>query len=160
MINLCPPAIIYLFFSLAQVLADTYNKMYNAAVIKAIFMVMITLLLNILCQSGLTIISWILVFIPFIFMSVIVTLTLYVFGLNATSGAVEKVCVPNKNVTVDPSGNIIIYNPQYDALNKPVVFHSPYLIVPNPVVKTQKAITTKRNPNVFIHHSTDPAFQM
>jgi hypothetical protein len=158
--NLCPPAIIYLFFSLAQVLVDTYNKMYNAAIIKAIFMVMITLLLNILCQSGLTIISWILVFIPFIFMSVIVTLTLYIFGLNATSGTVEKYCVPNKNITFDASGNIIIYNPKYDALNKPVYFQSPYLIIPSPNVKTRTNVTPESKTNIFVHHSTDPAYKM
>ena len=33
-------------------------------------------------------------------MSVIVTLTLYILGLNATSGTVEKECVSNKNITV------------------------------------------------------------
>ena len=156
MINLCPPAIIYLFFSLAQVIVDTYNKMYNAAIIKAIFMVMITLLLNILCQSGLTIISWIMVFIPFIFMSVIVTLTLYIFGLNATSGTVDKVCVPNKNVTVDASGNIIIYNPKYDAINKPIIIQPPYIIIPNPVLKTD---VPPEKPNYFFDRSTDPSYQ-
>jgi len=152
--KLCPPAIIYLFFSLAQVLADFYNKMYNAAFIKAIFMVMITLLLNILCEGGLTIISWILVFIPFIFMSVIVTLTLYIFGLNATSGSVEKICTPNNNITVDKSGNIIIYNPNYDIVKKPVRFESPYLIIPNPVIKKDNPLV-----NNALFRSSDPAFQ-
>lgn len=151
--KLCPPAIIYLFFSLAQVLADTYNKMYNAAIIKSIFMVMITLLLNILCEGGLTIVSWILVFIPFIFMSVIVTLTLYIFGLNATTGSTEKICTPNKNITVDESGNIIIYNPHYDAVKTPVRFTSPYLIIPNPDVKKDLVV------NTMLFRSSDPAFQ-
>jgi len=155
--NLCPPAIIYLLFSLAQVLADLYNKMYNAAIIKTIFMIMITLLLNILCQGGLTIISWILVIIPFLFMSVIVTLTLYILGLNATSGTVEKSCVNNKNITIDSSGNIVIYNPNFDPVKRGVIFHSPYLIVPNPVVK--KDVKPPINMNYNLYRSSDPAYQ-
>ena len=71
MINLCPPAIIYLIFSITQILIDTFKGLYNTAFIKFIVMVMITLLLNILCQSGLGTISWIIVFIPFILMTVI-----------------------------------------------------------------------------------------
>lgn len=157
MINLCPPAIIYLFFSLAQVIVDTYNKMYNAAIIKAIFMVMITLLLNILCQSGLTIISWIIIFIPFIFMSVIVTLTLYILGLNATTGKVDNTCINNENIMIDSSGNIVIYNPNYDPINKPVYFQSPYLVVPNHVLK--KDIPYIKSNNIF-QRSTDPAYQI
>jgi len=49
-------------------------------------MLLITLLLQILCNTGLAIISWFIVFIPFIFMTLIVTILLYIFGLNATTG--------------------------------------------------------------------------
>ena len=49
--NLCAPAIIYLIFSITQILIDTFKGLYNTAFIKFIVMIMITLLLNILCQS-------------------------------------------------------------------------------------------------------------
>ena len=45
-----------------------------------------TLLLNYLCSQGLGVISWIIVFIPFILMTVIVTLLLVVFGLDPLTG--------------------------------------------------------------------------
>ena len=90
MFNLCPPALIYLFFSATQVIIDLYKGLYNTAVLKFIIMIMVTILLNALCQGGLGIISWIIVFIPFIFMTVVVSILLYVFGLNAATGKIEK----------------------------------------------------------------------
>jgi len=86
MINLCAPAIIYLIFSITQILIDTFKGLYNTAFIKTIVATMVTLLLNILCSQGLSVVSWIIVFIPFILMTVIVSILLYVFGLDATTG--------------------------------------------------------------------------
>ena len=45
-----------------------------------------TILLNHLCMTGLGIVSWLIVFIPFILMSVIVTLLLFMFGLDPETG--------------------------------------------------------------------------
>jgi len=90
MFNLCPPALIYLFFSATQVIIDLYKGLYNTAVLKFIIMIMVTILLNVLCQGGLGIISWMIVFIPFIFMTVVVSILLYVFGLNAATGEIKK----------------------------------------------------------------------
>ena len=91
MFSLCSPAIIYVIFSATQIIIDLYRKYYNTAVVKTFVMIMITILLNILCQRGLDVISWIIVFTPFILMTVIVSLLLYFFGLNATTGAVQYV---------------------------------------------------------------------
>jgi hypothetical protein len=90
MVNICAPALIYLAFSIAQVILDVFNGYYNTALFKFIVMIIITAMLNILCESGMGIISWIIVFIPFIFMSVIVTLLLYFFGLKPTKGVQEE----------------------------------------------------------------------
>lgn len=92
MINLCPPALIYIAFSLTQIVIDTFKGLYNTALFKFIVMIIITFLLNALCQTGMTIISWIIVFIPFIFMSVIVAILLYVFGLDAATGRLNFKC--------------------------------------------------------------------
>ena len=83
MIKLCAPAIIYLIFSATQVLIDTYKGLYNTAFMKIIVMIMVTILLNILCIQGLGVVSWIIVFIPFILMTVMVSIILYIFGLDA-----------------------------------------------------------------------------
>jgi hypothetical protein len=130
--ELCAPAIIYLIFSIAQILIDTFKGMYNTALIKAIVMILITFLLQILCERGLNIISWIIVFIPFILMSVIVTMILYIFGLNPTTGQINYNCPNDNNVHTDKKGNIIIYNPYYDAKKNPVYYQSPNIIVPKP----------------------------
>ena len=88
-INLCPPAFIYLVFSITQIMIDAFKGLYNTAFFKFIVMTMITLLLNALCQMGLGIVSWIFVFIPFIFMTVIVAMLLYIFGLKDSCGKIE-----------------------------------------------------------------------
>lgn len=86
MMNICAPALIYLIFSLAQIIIDTYNGLYNTAFMKFIVMVMITFLLNALCLSGFSVVSWVIVFVPFILMTVIVTMLLYVLGLDVATG--------------------------------------------------------------------------
>jgi predicted membrane protein len=89
-INLCPPAIIYLIFSIIQIIIDTFSGLYNTATIKILVMVCITTLLQILCQQGLGVVSWVIVFIPFILMTVLVTIILYVFGLDVATGKIHK----------------------------------------------------------------------
>jgi hypothetical protein len=160
MIELCPPAIIYLIFSSIQILIDAFKGLYNTALIKIIVAIMVTLLLNILCQQGLNVVSWIIVFIPFILMTVIVSMILYVFGLNATTGNLNYSCNDyNKcpqNVKLDISGNIVIYDPTYNPLKQPVVFKSPNLIVSNPNV----SYGVKPNINTFApFSSSSPIYQ-
>ncbi len=138
MINLCGPAIIYLIFSLTQIIIDLVKGLYNTAFMKTIVMAMVTLLLNILCEKGLSVVSWIIVFIPFIMMTVIVSMLLYIFGLDASTGSLNYTCNnsnANNNinwVTVDALGNVIIYDPEYNALTNPVLYQSPNIIIPNP----------------------------
>lgn len=145
MINLCAPAIIYLIFSITQLLIDTFNGLYNTAFIKLIVATMVTLLLNILCKQGLSVVSWIIVFIPFILMTVIVSMLLYVFGLDAATGKIHYKqggqigTSNNKNSSCDNGikrdklGNVIIYDPEYNPKASPVYYNSPNIIVPNPL---------------------------
>ena len=84
--NLCPPALIYLIFSFTQIIIDVFKGLYNTAFFKFFVMIIFTFLLNILCAQGLDIISWIIVFIPFMLMSVITAILLFVFGLDPYTG--------------------------------------------------------------------------
>ena len=139
MINLCGPAIIYLIFSLTQIIIDLFKGLYNTAIMKTIVMAMVTLLLNILCEKGLSVVSWIIVFIPFIMMTVIVSMLLYIFGLDASTGSLNYTCnnsnanTNTNGVTVDALGNVIIYDPEYNAVTNPVYYQSPNIIIPNPL---------------------------
>jgi len=137
MINLCSPAIIYLIFSVTQILIDTMKGLYNTAAVKIIVTIMVTALLQIICERGLGVVSWIIVFIPFILMSVVVTMLLYIFGLDAATGKInykanchEK--KQEKGISHDALGNVIIYDPDYDPKINPVYYKSPNIIVPNP----------------------------
>ena len=103
--DLCAPALIYVAFSLTQVIIDTFKGLYNTAFFKLIVMIIITILLNALCQSGMGIVSWIIVFVPFIFMSVIVAILLYVFGLDPATGKLNINCDNPNQVTT--TGNLI-----------------------------------------------------
>jgi len=96
MFKLCPPALIYIVFSVAQILIDTFNGLYNTAFMKFVVAILVTLLLNGLCDGGLGVISWIIVFVPFILMTFVVAMLLYIFGLNTTIGAAPQ---PNKTTT-------------------------------------------------------------
>lgn len=89
MYELCAPSILYLVFSLTQIIIDTYKGYYNTAIMKFIVMIMVTILLNILCQIGLEVVAWFIVFVPFILMTVIVSVLLYIFGLKATTGKLD-----------------------------------------------------------------------
>jgi predicted membrane protein len=113
MFHLCAPALIYIAFSLTQIVIDTFKGLYNTALFKFIVMIIITFLLNALCQTGMTIVSWIIVFIPFIFMSVIVAILLYVFGLDASTGKLNFKC---DDCDEKKTGNLIYSSTTY---NKP-----------------------------------------
>ena len=164
MINLCAPAIIYLIFSITQILIDTFKGLYNTVFMKSIVMVMVTILLNILCERGLSVVSWVIVFIPFIMMTVIVTMLLYVFGLDATTWKLNYTgsnsnTTSTNGVTVDSLGNMIIYDPEYNSLKNPVYYQSPNIIVPNPAnnnnVQPSTAIYSPPPPS----NSSSPAYQ-
>ena len=87
--DLCPPALIYLLFSITQVVIDTVKGLYNTALIKIWVAVIFTILLNYLCQSGLGIISWLIVFVPFILMTLVVSILLLMFGLDPSTGKIK-----------------------------------------------------------------------
>ena len=107
MMQLCAPALIYMAFSLTQIIIDIFKGLNNTAFFKAIVMIIITILLNALCQEGMGIISWIIVFIPFIFMSVIVAILLFVFGLDPATGKMNINCDSCSNPQPAYSGNMI-----------------------------------------------------
>lgn len=85
-VKLCSPALIYLVFSIVQIIIDTMKGQYNTAFMKSWVAAIFTILLNYLCSRGLDIVSWIIVFIPFILMTIVISVLLLVFGLNPATG--------------------------------------------------------------------------
>jgi hypothetical protein len=161
--SICPPALIYLAFSLTQIIIDTFKGLYNTAFFKFIVMVTITFLLNALCQGGMSIISWIIVFIPFIFMTVIVTILLYVFGLDAATGTLNFQCSnPSSstctNSSTNPSTNLI-----YSSGNSNLIYSSTNTNTSNTNTSTNTASSSTPTPSTSTTFGTtissDPQFQ-
>lgn len=88
--TLCTPALIYIIFSLVQIILDTSKGLYNTALVKFFVSFVFGLLLNLLCKRGLGIISWFIVFIPFILMSIVISILLFVMGLDPSTGTITS----------------------------------------------------------------------
>ena len=97
MVLICGPALLYVGFSLIQIILDIFRELYNTALLKFFVMIIFTIILNLLCKQGLGIISWFIVFIPFIFMTVITTIMLFIFGLDPKHGSFNYTVEQNKN---------------------------------------------------------------
>jgi hypothetical protein len=90
---LCPPALLYVVFSVTHIIIDIYKQLYNTAFLKFLVMVLFTLVLNLLCKQGLGIISWLIVFIPFIMMTIITSMLLFIFKLSPSVGEMDHLTV-------------------------------------------------------------------
>jgi hypothetical protein len=152
MFSLCAPALIYVAFSLTQIVIDTFKGLYNTAFFKVIVMVIITILLNALCQAGMGIISWIIVFIPFIFMSIIVAILLYVFGLDPSTGALNIKCDNCDDTSSTQKSGNLIYTSTIKTPNKTVK----YVDVTYSETPSDQNDTTEK---VAPYWSTDPEYE-
>lgn len=76
----CGPVIVQIAFALTQVIVDIYKGIYNTAFIKFITMGVIAIALNILCEMGATTVAWLIVFIPFISMTIMTILIAMAVG--------------------------------------------------------------------------------
>lgn len=83
--NVCAPALIYIAFSITHIAIEMLRMNYNTAFVKFIVMIVFTILLNILCSRGLTVISWFLVMMPFIIMTFMTTILVFTFGTSFIS---------------------------------------------------------------------------
>ena len=110
--DVCPPALVYLGFSLVQIIVDIIKNMYNTAMLKFIVMIIFVTILNVLCQSGFTLAAWVIVFVPFILMTIITGLLLYVLGLSPTTGKVNYKVIDlngnNQNNNEDKSKSVYV----------------------------------------------------
>jgi hypothetical protein len=79
---LCPPALLYVVFFLIQVVIEISNESYKQALTQFIICVIFTCILQIFCNAELTLIAWLLVFIPVIMYTYMVLLIFMVFRLN------------------------------------------------------------------------------
>ncbi len=89
MFKLCAPALIYLCFSIIQIILDMFKELYQDALFKLVAMIMITLLLNILCEQNLELVAWIIVLVPFILITEMIIMLVYIFGVKTYNGTID-----------------------------------------------------------------------
>ena len=160
--RLCTPAIIYVVFSVVQIILDLYAGLINTAVIKFIVMVIMTVLLNILCQRDLEIISWIIVFIPFIMMTFIVSLILYIFGLSKATGTVQySEKSTSKTAEYTAPANVLktnVYSPETPYNPQPSIY-PPAMGYP-PANSYNPASSSHQSSSQTNQQTTDPSGQI
>jgi glucan phosphoethanolaminetransferase (alkaline phosphatase superfamily) len=80
--KICPPALLYLGFSLIQITIDLFQGDYSTSLLKFIVMLIFTTILNLLCLNGFTKLVWFIVLIPILLLTYISSVLFYVFGVN------------------------------------------------------------------------------
>ena len=110
--KICAPAVIYMVFSLVQIVIDLFKGLYNQSFFKFCVMIIFTFLLNALCAGGLGVISWIIVFVPFILMSLITTILLFVFGLDPSTGKMTVNNSSNSNSSTTTTTKYVYVDPR------------------------------------------------
>lgn len=112
--KLCMPALMYLIFMVMHISIDIYYALYNMVLIKIGIATIGTLLLNVLCENNMSVVSWLIVFIPFVMMTIIAVYILMMLGLNPATGK------SNVKVSNDPP------NSPPSIYANPVAVNTPY----------------------------------
>ena len=99
MFKLCAPALIYLCFSIIQIVLDMFKELYQEALFKLVAMIIITLMLNILCEQNLELVAWIIVLVPFILITEMIIMLVYIFGVNTYNGTIDYANAPANTKT-------------------------------------------------------------
>lgn len=99
--SLCPPALLYLGFSVIQIIFDLFRSDHVTAFFKFLIMIVFLFILQNLCDTGLSIISWFIVFIPFILMTYVSSVIFHLFGMKPSPGVAATTTVAPKEV--DPN---------------------------------------------------------
>jgi ABC-type bacteriocin/lantibiotic exporter with double-glycine peptidase domain len=79
---LCPPALIYVVFFMINIVIDLSEAKYKDALTQLIICSIFTCLLQIFCIANMSLISWILVFIPIMLYTYMVLIIFLVFRLD------------------------------------------------------------------------------
>jgi hypothetical protein len=82
-LQLCAPAMLYLVLSLIWILlTNTIGVHIATQILKVIFMLLWTFVLNELCNNGFSTVSWILVLLPFVIMLAMIAIVFEVLIIN------------------------------------------------------------------------------
>ena len=118
------PTILLIGFFFIQIFIDIYHKIYNKAAVKFIFMLILTFLVNILCHLNLFILAWMIVLLPFIYISFVTFLIYKIYKnekKNSTMIDISNTDLSNNNIDIDNIKRVnrdMIRNIFYDKTDK------------------------------------------
>jgi ABC-type polysaccharide transport system permease subunit len=99
LMNMCGPALIYMVFALIQIIADVYRGHGSGILLSVIIWIMVTYLLNSLCERDLTPVAWMIVLIPYLFMVVVIGSLLFIFTVEQEKGGSVKTTTNGNGTT-------------------------------------------------------------
>ena len=79
---LCPPAILYVVFFMISIVVELSEKNYKTAFTQTIICIIFTCLLQLFCMADMTLLAWVLVFIPIIMYTYMVLIIFLVFSMS------------------------------------------------------------------------------
>ena len=79
--TLCPPAIVFIVFVMVHVIMELYDYKYKRALLKTLLAILVVCLLEALCLSNMSIISWVIVFMPLIIYSYMTLIIFFVLSV-------------------------------------------------------------------------------
>ena len=140
--KICSPALLYLAFSMVQIIVDLFQGQYQTSLLKFVIMIIFTAVLNILCINGYTKFVWFIVIIPIILLTYISSVLFYIFGIRPGKNNVnvqKRKGRGRRNQAVPPQGQSQAPPPpQQQPLPPPVATRPPA----PPATTTTPATTT------------------
>ena len=79
---LCPPAILYVVFFMISIVGELSEKKYKTAFTQTIICIIFTCILQLFCMANMSLLAWILVFIPIMMYTYMVLIIFLVFRMS------------------------------------------------------------------------------
>lgn len=144
--KICSPALLYLAFSMVQIIVDLFQGQYQTSLLKFVIMIIFTAVLNILCINGYTKFVWFIVIIPIVLLTYISSVLFYIFGIRPGKNNVNVQKIKGggndtQNQAVPPQGQGQTLS-QQQPLPPPVATRSPVPATTAPATTTTPAPRT------------------
>jgi len=79
---LCPPAILYVVFFMISIVAELSEEKYKTAFTQTIICIIFTCVLQLFCMANMSLLAWVLVFIPIMMYTYMVLIIFLVFRMS------------------------------------------------------------------------------
>ena len=79
---LCPPALLYVVFFIISIVIELSEEKYRTAFTQTIICIVFTCILQLFCMADMSLMAWILVFIPIIMYTYMVLIIFLVFRMS------------------------------------------------------------------------------